>query len=64
MKSIFRGLRKTREKFLRPLREALSTTELDEEAIEEAEEILYSADLGVDATERIVESIRSRGAGS
>jgi fused signal recognition particle receptor len=61
MKSIFQGLRKTRERFLRPLREALSAGELDEEAIEEAESILYSADLGVEATERIVESIRARG---
>ena len=61
VKSIFQGLRKTRERFLRPLREALSAGELDEEAIEEAESILYSADLGVEATERIVESIRARG---
>ena len=63
MKKILQGLRKTREKFLSPLRDALSSTELDEEAIEEAEAILYSADLGVEATERIIESIRSRGAG-
>ncbi len=63
MKSIFRGLKKTRERFLRPLREALSAGELDEEAIEEAESILYSADLGVEATERIIESIRAGGAG-
>ena len=63
MKRIFQGLRKTRERFLRPLREALSSGELDEEAIEEAEAILYSSDLGVEATERIIESIRSGGAG-
>lgn len=63
MKRIFQGLRKTRERFLRPLREALSSGELDEEAIEEAEAILYSADLGVEATERIIESIRSKGTG-
>ena len=61
MKRIFQGLRKTRERFLRPLRDALSSGELDEEAIEEAEAILYSADLGVDATERIIDSIRTRG---
>ena len=63
MKRIFQGLRKTRELFLRPLRDALSSGELDEEAIEEAEAILYSADLGVEATERIVESIREHEAG-
>jgi fused signal recognition particle receptor len=63
MKSIFQGLRKTRELFLRPLRDALSSGELDDEAIEEAESILYSADLGVEATERIVESIRASGRG-
>ncbi|MCK4550208.1 MAG: signal recognition particle-docking protein FtsY [Candidatus Krumholzibacteria bacterium] len=63
MKRIFQGLRKTRERFLRPLRDALSSGELDEEAIEEAEAILYSADLGVEATERIIESIRERGEG-
>ncbi len=63
MKNIFQGLRKTRERFLRPLRDALSSGELDEEAIEEAESILYSADLGVEATERIVESIRASGGG-
>jgi fused signal recognition particle receptor len=63
MKRIFQGLRKTRERFLRPLREALSSGELDEDAIEEVEAILYSADLGVDATERIIESIRASGRG-
>jgi len=63
MKRIFQGLRKTRERFLRPLRDALSSGELDDEAIEEAEAILYSADLGVEATERIIESIRASGAG-
>lgn len=63
MKNIFKGLKKTRERFLRPLRDALSSGELDEEAIEEAEAILYSADLGVEATERIIENIRVGGAG-
>jgi fused signal recognition particle receptor len=63
MKRIFQGLRKTREMFLRPLRDALSSGELDEEAIEEAESILYAADIGVEATERIIESIRARGGG-
>jgi fused signal recognition particle receptor len=63
MKRIFQGLRKTRERFLRPLREALSSGELDDDAIEEVEAILYSADLGVEATERIIDSIRSKGAG-
>jgi fused signal recognition particle receptor len=63
MKKIFQGLRKTRERFLRPLRGALAAGELGEDSIEEAEEILYSADLGVEATERIVESIRRSGEG-
>ncbi len=64
LRSIFDGLKKTRERFLRPLRDVLSTGRLGEEEIEEIESILYSADLGVEATERIVESIRSRGAGN
>jgi fused signal recognition particle receptor len=63
MKKIFQGLKKTRERFLQPLRQALSPGELDDEAIEEAESILYAADMGVEATERIIERIRASGRG-
>lgn len=64
MKNIFEGLRKTRERLIRPLQGMFSAGSIDEETVEGIEEILYSADIGVDATERIVSTLRERGASS
>jgi fused signal recognition particle receptor len=60
MKSIIDGLKKTRESIFQPMRRILSSGSLDSGAIEELEELLYSADLGVDATERIIGSVRDK----
>jgi len=56
---IFRGLKKTREKFINPLLGLFSSGKLDESGIEKAEQILFSADLGFETTERIVDRLRN-----
>jgi fused signal recognition particle receptor len=59
VKKIFRGLRKTREKFITPLLDLFSSGKLDQSGIEEVEQLLFSADLGIEATERIVDRLRN-----
>lgn len=56
---IFRGLKKTREKFINPLLDLFSSGKLDESGIEKAEQLLFSADLGFETTERIVDRLRN-----
>jgi fused signal recognition particle receptor len=56
---IFRGLKKTREKFINPLLVLFSSGKLDESGIEKAEQLLFSADLGFETTERIVDRLRN-----
>ncbi len=56
---IFRGLKKTREKFINPLFDLFSSGKLDESGIEKAEQLLFSADLGFETTERIVDRLRN-----
>ncbi|MDD3643262.1 MAG: signal recognition particle receptor subunit alpha, partial [Candidatus Krumholzibacteria bacterium] len=60
MRRIFDGLRRTRERLLRPLQALVSRGGLDADAIEELESILYGADLGVEATEQVIEGLRGR----
>ncbi|HMA77243.1 MAG TPA: signal recognition particle-docking protein FtsY [Candidatus Krumholzibacteriaceae bacterium] len=63
-KGIFKGLRKTKKKFIHPLLDLFRSGELDDSSIEEIESLLFSADLGIEATERIVERLsgkKSRG---
>ncbi len=60
MRRIVEGLRKTKERLLDPLNRILSSPGLDEERVEELEDLLYSADLGVEATERVIEKLRER----
>ncbi len=55
---IFRGLKKTREKFINPLLDLFSSGKLDESGIEKAEQLLFSADLGFETTERIINRLR------
>ena len=56
-----RGLSKTREGLTGKISEVLRRKpELDEEALEEIEEILIRADVGVNATLRIIERLRER----
>ena len=53
------GLSKTREKFIDKIDELLhSSTKIDDEVLEELEEILISADVGMQTTERLIENLR------
>ncbi len=63
MNRLIKGLKKTKNKFINPLMDLFSSGSLDESAIEKAEELLFSADLGFDATERIVNRLRERDRG-
>ncbi len=58
MKRFVQSLRKTKECLLHPLRTILTSRTLDDAVIDDVEEILFSADLGVGATERIVEILK------
>lgn len=59
MKRFVQSLRKTKERLLNPLRTILSSRTLDDTVIDDVEELLFSADLGVEATERIVETLKA-----
>lgn len=63
MKSLVDGLIKTKERLLGPLAAAFSAGRLNAEAIEEVEAVLLSSDIGVEATERIIEKMRAGGNG-
>lgn len=53
------GLSKTKAKLVTQISETLSgKAEIDEETLEELEEILLSADINFDITEKIIESVR------
>ena len=55
-----RGLQKTREAFAAPLRKLISVFRtLDDATIEELETILIGADVGVEATRKIVDGLRA-----
>ncbi|MBD3180622.1 MAG: signal recognition particle-docking protein FtsY [Candidatus Latescibacteria bacterium] len=58
MKKLFRGLEKTRNRFIDPLKNLFSSGDIGEETVEKMEELLFSADLGYDATGQIVETLR------
>jgi fused signal recognition particle receptor len=60
MRRLVQGLQKTKERLLGPLRGILERGSFDEEAVEDLEALLLSADLGVDATEQIIERLRER----
>ncbi|MCU0638342.1 MAG: signal recognition particle-docking protein FtsY [Candidatus Krumholzibacteria bacterium] len=60
MLEFVKGLRRTKEQLLEPLQGLFSSGKLGEEEVEELEAILYSADIGVEATGRIVERVRER----
>lgn len=63
MKKFVRGLKKTKERLFAPLQNIFSSGSIGEEAVEELEALLFSADIGVDATERIIERVRESDAG-
>jgi fused signal recognition particle receptor len=65
MKGLLRGLRKTKERLFGSIQQILSGGALDEGAIEDLEAVLLGTDIGVEATERIIERLRaSTGAGA
>ncbi len=58
MLRLVKGLKKTKERLFSPLRALFADRGLDEESIERIEELLIAADIGLDATERIIEALR------
>jgi len=57
---IAQGFRKTREALSDGIRSVVGNRTLDEEALEELEEILITADLGVDVSLELIERLRKR----
>ena len=54
------GVKRTRERWFGRILDVLRSSNLDEAAWEELEEILISADVGVDSSLRIIEELRER----
>jgi len=57
---LFRGLKKTKERLFGSIQTIFSSDALDADALEELEGVLLSADLGVEATERIIGRLREK----
>jgi fused signal recognition particle receptor len=60
VRRLVQGLRRTTERLMNPLRAMLISRALDDAVIDDIEGLLFSADLGVEATERIIASLRER----
>ncbi len=60
MQRLFRGLKKTKERLFGSIQAIFSSDALDADAFEELEGVLLSADLGVEATERIIGCLREK----
>lgn len=59
--SLDKGLEKTKESFLKKISRAVAgKSEVDEEVLDQLEEALVSADVGVDTTVRIIQRIEKR----
>ncbi|MBR1860977.1 MAG: signal recognition particle-docking protein FtsY [Lachnospiraceae bacterium] len=54
------GLTKTRDSFAKSLSNAFTASEIDDDFYEELEEILIMADIGVTATESIIDDLKAR----
>ncbi len=61
MLRLVKGLKKTRERLFAPLRALFAERGVDDESIERMEELLIAADIGVEATDSIIEAVRSGG---
>ena len=61
MRGIFQGLKKTKDRLFGSLQAVFSSGSLDADALEDLEGVLLSADLGVEATERIIGCLREQG---
>ena len=55
---IKKGLKKTNEKFFGKIGKILKGKKIDEETLEELEEILISADVGIETTQYIIDNLR------
>jgi fused signal recognition particle receptor len=62
MQKLFRGLRKTKERLFGSIQGIFSSDSLDADTLDELEGVLLSADLGPEATERIIARLRAQGA--
>ena len=60
MLRLVKGLKKTRERLFAPIKAIFAERGLDEESVERIEELLIAADIGVEATERIIDSLKAR----
>ncbi|MBQ8138198.1 MAG: signal recognition particle-docking protein FtsY [Lachnospiraceae bacterium] len=54
------GLTKTRDSFVKNLNNAFTASEIDDDFYEELEEILIMADIGVTATDNIIEDLKAK----
>jgi fused signal recognition particle receptor len=61
MQRLFQGLKATKERLFGSLQGIFSSGGLDAQGLEELEEVLLAADLGIEATERIIERLRNEG---
>jgi len=61
MQRLFQGLKATKERLFGSLQGIFSSGGLGAQGFEELEEVLLAADLGIEATERIIERLRSEG---
>ncbi len=57
MNQFIDGLRKTKERLLNPLRDIFASGAGKKELLEEVEEVLLSADMGIEASERIIRKL-------
>ena len=65
MRRLFQGLKKTKERLFGSIQAVFSAGVLDAETLEDLEGVLLGADLGVDASERIIDRLReSKGSAS
>jgi fused signal recognition particle receptor len=64
MQKLFQGLRRTKERLFGSIQGIFSGGSLGADALEELEGVLLSADLGPEATERIVERLRAQAGGA
>jgi len=61
MFGLLKGLKKTKDKVFSPIENLFKANKLSDEILDEIEELLILSDLGVETSERIIESLRDAG---
>jgi len=61
MFGLLKGLKKTRDKVFSPIENLFKASKLSDEMLDEIEELLILGDLGVETSERVIESLRDAG---